>query len=515
MNRKRKNEKKRTSVLIILLLVLALGIGYALLNESLKINSSVNYDTIKWDVGFYSTSDGGGTVKSQPSVSSDKKTLTISCEVGTSTGQETCIAKATIYNDSTFSIKLSEAPNITYNNTYITSVTSAWEDGSGELSEDDKIDEGETKEVRFTVKTKALTEEMLPKETVLVPIKITLNWVESEPVDLSVNLFDSSDVTTGGIYHSDSGSWMELSGYTSTGFIPIKSNKTYFIWSNTTAQMHITFWDKDMNFMHGRRPGVVENEIQIKVPKSDSIAYMKIGVPNAQINSLNVSRQSHIDEEDITVWQTRLASTTNEANTGSQWNGKKWYAFGTSITSTAQGKYVDPLAQLSGMNATNKGVPGAGIANNIILQMTTTDYSSADIVTIEGFVNDWYGNFKLGKVGDKTLDTFAGSLYHVIKTAHLKSKGATIILITDSVGRKYNTSDFSETAVNGIGLTQMDYINMTVQVAEYMNVRCIQAGQNVDLTGDYYVDFIHHSDNGGQLYAQAIWNELSKVDPKK
>ena len=40
------------------------------------------------------------------------------------------------------------------------------------------------------------------------------------------------------------------------------------------------------------------------------------------------------------------------------WQGKTWYAYGTSMTSTAQGKYVPIVEELSGLKVVNKGIPG-------------------------------------------------------------------------------------------------------------------------------------------------------------
>lgn len=40
------------------------------------------------------------------------------------------------------------------------------------------------------------------------------------------------------------------------------------------------------------------------------------------------------------------------------WNGKLWYAYGTSMTSVQQGKYVPVVEELSGMRVVNLGIPG-------------------------------------------------------------------------------------------------------------------------------------------------------------
>ena len=40
------------------------------------------------------------------------------------------------------------------------------------------------------------------------------------------------------------------------------------------------------------------------------------------------------------------------------WKGKLWYAYGTSMTSIAQGKFVPVVEKLSGLTVVNKGIPG-------------------------------------------------------------------------------------------------------------------------------------------------------------
>ena len=43
------------------------------------------------------------------------------------------------------------------------------------------------------------------------------------------------------------------------------------------------------------------------------------------------------------------------------WQGKTWYAYGTSMTSIAQGKYVPIVEELSGLKVVNKGIPGGSL----------------------------------------------------------------------------------------------------------------------------------------------------------
>ena len=138
MRKKIMFERKKLISLICLLLAVTIGIGYAVLSQQLKLNGSVNYDTMAWDVGFSAAFDGGGTVSSNPEVSSDKKSISISCDLGTSLAQETCIAKAKIKNGSSFAVQLDESPLVEYDNTYINSVDVVWADIDGRVKAFDK-----------------------------------------------------------------------------------------------------------------------------------------------------------------------------------------------------------------------------------------------------------------------------------------------------------------------------------------------------------------------------------------
>ena len=68
------------------------------------------------------------------------------------------------------------------------------------------------------------------------------------------------------------------------------------------------------------------------------------------------------------------------------WEDKKWYAYGTSLTSASQGKYVPYVAQMSGLNVVNKGIGGGGIISNTKVKaavMNTTDGKlEADLITL-------------------------------------------------------------------------------------------------------------------------------------
>ena len=180
---KYNQSKHNFYFIIVILFVLGIGIGYAVLSERLTIDNTISYDSMKWDIGFTSTSDNGGSVTSIPTISSDKKSITISCDLGTSTKSETCIAKATITNNSTFDITLNEIPTINYDNTYIESIEVRWDNhttlDNANFSNNDYIKKNKSEDILIKITTKELSNNTLPSTTTSIPISLTMNWQQS------------------------------------------------------------------------------------------------------------------------------------------------------------------------------------------------------------------------------------------------------------------------------------------------------------------------------------------------
>lgn len=235
----------------------------------------------------------------------------------------------------------------------------------------------------------------------------------------------------------------------------------------------------------------------------------------------------------------------------SKWQDRKWVAFGTSLTATNNtgapdgtptGKYTPYLTELSGMNLTNRGVSGGSISGHILyyIHYYKKDYKDADLITIEGSVNDWVGNgVPLGTVGDTVpyvknvhqdvvdfitslggseSGTFAGACYQTFKIAKENAPNSVIVFLTDNTGRRVPSTggNCSRDILNGLGLSQQDYIDTAIAVAESMGITVIDAGAKSMINEEhpeYLIDHIHHTELGGQKYAEAIWSELKNITP--
>lgn len=230
------------------------------------------------------------------------------------------------------------------------------------------------------------------------------------------------------------------------------------------------------------------------------------------------------------------------------WQKKTWLAFGTSITATDNtkapgktptGKYPKYLEELSGLVCTNKGIGSACIAGDILycVHRSAGEMCRVDLITIEGSVNDWISNVPLGNTGDtvpfiqsrkqETVNyltnvfdpkngTFAGACYQVFKIAKEHAPHSVIVFLTDHTGQLYGNTDCSAQAKNALGLTQQDYTDMAANIAKSMGLTVIDAGRISTIEQDVSTclyDQIHHTEYGGQKYAEAIWKELQYISP--
>lgn len=254
----------------------------------------------------------------------------------------------------------------------------------------------------------------------------------------------------------------------------------------------------------------------------------------AYVKRTLVDNETRIDKELLDHMQDGIIAACD----GTQWNGKRWLAIGTSLTSTQQGKWAPPLAEMAGLELKNRAVPGAVMGGHILYYaQNAAELSSAKLITVEGAVNDFAGGRPLGKVGDTVpysvkfsspewdnggddeTGTFAGACYQVFKSLREKAPQAVIVAITDPIGRTIPSTGakYNRDARNKQDLLQMDYNNMIKSVAEYMSIPTIDTAV---LSGicqenpEYFVDHLHHSDLGGQQLANTVWAYLKQMPTK-
>lgn len=293
--------------------------------------------------------------------------------------------------------------------------------------------------------------------------------------------------------------------------------------------MVVAFYDKEQNFISGiyqkddaDHPGGNGTLLTGECVVPDNASFFRIG--------------THMHSGSTFAYNAKVEVSDRTANNGKQWLDATWYAFGTSLTDTSYvnaengevtGKYVPYLAELSGLNVINHGIAGGTIAlggvhggsANILAKILATDISTADIITIEGFVNDFACGISLGKPGDIESNTLCGAIYLAVKHC-LENSNATVVLLTDSTGRKYtlsttgNEADYTLPRVNGANLIQNDYNETICKMGQYMGIHVIDAGRKSQInefSPQYFADHLHHSELGGKQYAETIWEELKTI----
>lgn len=205
---------------------------------------------------------------------------------------------------------------------------------------------------------------------------------------------------------------------------------------------------------------------------------------------------------------------------GAQWSGKKWYAYGTSLTNISnEGKYATYLAQISGLVLTNKGISGGSILGNIkSAVMNTTDGKlTADLITLEVGANNFSST--IGTIYDTGNDTLCGCLNQCIRYLQ-ENTNAQIVVMSSTCGRYPPGSPGSQYTHDQQfgGHTVYDTYTAIREVCRVNGVYYIPMGDGIGMglarmqaSNNYNTDQVHHTNLGGYNLAQGIWGYLKNI----
>lgn len=208
------------------------------------------------------------------------------------------------------------------------------------------------------------------------------------------------------------------------------------------------------------------------------------------------------------------------------WGGKKFTAFGTSITYLCRnygGGYLEIIKSRNGFDSyRNSGVSGAAMANNtangngINHKIRNTDISDSDLVVIECCTNDFKLNVSIGTVGqmgDSEFDTttFCGALRDSIEYILTTNPTKHILLITDP---QRDNEDYDVNYTNSTGHKLIDYVDALHSIAELYGLPVCDwyrtSGINARTLDTYTVDGLHPNALGyivlGNIAASAVEN---------
>lgn len=198
------------------------------------------------------------------------------------------------------------------------------------------------------------------------------------------------------------------------------------------------------------------------------------------------------------------------------WQGKTWYAYGTSMTSIAQGKYVPVVEELSGLKVVNKGIPGGsltpdgfGKGNNKRAVMNMDDgKENADLITLEVLPNE-SGNH--GGVYDTDDESFCGCLNQCIRYLQENTKAQIVLIVMilsnnidpeKKIKRELTGLEFAELAERVGHLNGVPVINIYTEGGfGYARVKA----------RDYQKDNIHLNDLGGKNMGKFVWSKLKDI----
>ena len=199
------------------------------------------------------------------------------------------------------------------------------------------------------------------------------------------------------------------------------------------------------------------------------------------------------------------------------WNGKTWYAYGTSMTSIQCGRYATVVRDLGGFTLVNKGIPGGsltpdgfGKGNVKRAVMTLEDgKAEADLITLEVLPNE---SASIGDIYDTGDDTFCGCFNQCIRYLQ-ENTDAQIVVIIMICGNDI-TPDQS---YDNKPISEFEFAEKIERVARLNSVPVINVfcesglGYGRVKGRKYQLDNIHLNDLGGKIVGKFVWSKLKDI----
>lgn len=213
--------------------------------------------------------------------------------------------------------------------------------------------------------------------------------------------------------------------------------------------------------------------------------------------------------------------------------GKKIVFLGDSITEGACATSLDKsywgvLGSLSGAIVRGYGIGGTRIAEQMVKTDAPEDKlpfitrvdkmdEDADIVVVFGGTNDYgHGDAPLGKMTDRTDDTFYGAMHNLCKALIERYPNSLIVIMTP-MHRTNEESLVNERGVRNVA-TLKEYVYAEKQVAEYYSLPILDMyamgylNPNVPIIKKIYMtDGLHPNDAGHELIAKRLLGFLNSL----
>lgn len=278
-------------------------------------------------------------------------------------------------------------------------------------------------------------------------------------VDESTNLFDKSNITTGGYLNTTNGSTVVSANYFVTNYIKAKANDVirYTHDASLGSGASIFFYDANKNYL-GNVVGVLDtNSIYRQVTLTNpNIAYIRTSYNNSKLNTAMITVNNAYPANYIAYFKRVFLDNTfklNEAQkseveliaSGSKLSNKIITANGDSIQYGAGyvGGFSKIIADRNAMTLENIAVSGGTITaetynstnpRHWVSRTISNMRSDADYILLEGGVNDAALQVSFGSISTgytATLDdtTFCGAFEKMLKDAIIRFPGKKICFV--------------------------------------------------------------------------------------
>lgn len=203
--------------------------------------------------------------------------------------------------------------------------------------------------------------------------------------------------------------------------------------------------------------------------------------------------------------------------------GKKWVAFGDSITeknSRATKNYIDYIVEETGIEVVNVGVSGSGFMVSptfgTMVAEAFRELRNSDFITFFGSFNDLSvveeKTSSLGEYDSDDPDTFAGAVNDILDVITREAPEARIVIITptpwDTVNPFYDINHF--------------YVDMLIKIADRWGIPCLDLYHTSGLQPwtergreTYYTrddgNGVHPDENGHKIIARRVLEFLKTL----
>ena len=214
-----------------------------------------------------------------------------------------------------------------------------------------------------------------------------------------------------------------------------------------------------------------------------------------------------------------------------QWQGKKWYCYGTSMTDNSgdTGMYSKYLAEYARLEEHNFGKGGSGIVpsihgnvDNIKTRCMRLDdgKAEADLITVELIPND--GKAPLGEIYDTGDDTFCGNLNQVLKYLLENTRATVVVLIANRTRYEHLHPENQYSPDSSYMKDRIAREKAVEEICLIHGVPCFNAAREANIgfyrvigNNDYIRDQVHDTEEGGRILAQYYWGRLKNLYPIK